>query len=98
MRKISIPLYAGIIVLATPLAQAESISNKVYEIEEKVQMVEKSSLIDSHQIKFLEKKALTQDEKLVELQMLVNTLEGKLEEKRYGQKSAALFLSVARID
>jgi hypothetical protein len=56
VRKISIPLYAGIIVLATPLAQAESISNKVYEIEEKVQMVEKSSLIDSHQIKFLEKR------------------------------------------
>jgi hypothetical protein len=87
MRKKTIFISAIALSQISPLAQAESISNKVYEIEEKVVMVERNSIKDSHQIKFLEKKALNQDEKLVELQAMVNVLESKLEEKRHGQKA-----------
>ena len=68
-------------------AYAESISNKVYEIEDKIETVEKSALLDSHQIKYLEKKTLNQDEKLLEIQLLINTLEKQLSENRNGEKA-----------
>jgi Mg2+ and Co2+ transporter CorA len=68
-------------------AYSESISNKVYEIEDKMETVEKSALLDSYQIKHLEKKALNQDEKLLEIQLLINALEKQLSEKKNGEKA-----------